>query len=259
MSGYFGRAEAMGHAGEILQGGVRLGERVEPFLVTLPVPVFRSAVTVRRDSAWSVTPAWKAKALRAARLAWGLLDGALEVAVESAIPVGRGCGSSTADCVATVRAVADLLGVSWSAEEVARLVQRAELASDATMFDLKPVAFLPRTGELLLRFDGAWPEMNVEVIDMGGPMVETLDCPVPPYSAGELDEFAELLVELEAAVVTGDAAGVGRVALRSGAIHQRYRPHAEWDRLTGRAVAGGALGVALAHSGTVAGVLWRSC
>lgn len=94
---------------------------------------------------------------------------------------------------------------------------------------------------------------------MGGPMVETLDCPVPPYSASELDEFAELLVELEAAVVTGDAAGVGRVALRSGAIHQRYRPHAEWDRLTGRAVAGGALGVALAHSGTVAGVLWRSC
>ena len=77
-------------------------------------------------------------------------------------------------------------------------------------------------------------------------------------ASGELDEFADLLVELEEAVASGDAAGVGRVALRSGAIHQRYRPHAEWERLTVRAMAGGALGVALAHSGTVAGVLWRS-
>ena len=141
---------------------------------------------------------------------------------------------------------------------MARLVQRAEFASDATMFDLKPVAFLPRTGELLRQFDRAWPEMNVEVIDMGGPAVETINCPVPLYTAGELDEFADLLVELEEAVASGDAAGVGRVALRSGAIHQRYRPHAEWERLTVRAMAGGALGVALAHSGTVAGVLWRS-
>lgn len=257
MSGCFGRAEAMGHAGEILQGGVRLGERVEPFLVTLPLPAFRSAVTVMRGAAWSVTPAWKTKALRAAQLAWNR-EGALEVSVESAIPVGRGCGSSTADCVATVRAVADLAGISWAAEEVARLVQRAESASDATMFDLKPVAFLPRTGEVLRRIDGAWPEMNVEVIDMGGLCVETIDCPVPSYSADELDEFADLLVELEAAVASGDAAGVGRVALRSGAIHQRFRPHAEWERLTARAMAAGAFGVALAHSGTVAGVLWRS-
>lgn len=258
MSGCFGRAEAMGHAGEILQGGVRLGERVEPFLVTLPVPEFRSAVTVRRGSAWSVTPAWKTKAFRAAKLAWGSLDGALEVVVNSSIPVGRGCGSSTADCVAAVRAVADFLNASWGAEVVARLVQQAELASDATMFDLKPVAFLPRTGELLRRFDGAWPEMNVEVIDMGGPVVETLDCPVPSYSASELDEFAGLLIELEAAVAAGDAVGLGRVALRSGAIHQRYRPHSQWDRLTMRAMAAGAFGVTLAHSGTVAGVLWRS-
>ena len=136
MSGYFGRAEAMGHAGEILQGGVRLGDRIEPFLVSLPVRAYRSTVTVRRASTWIVAPEWKTKALRAAELAWGELDGALEVAVESAIPVGRGCGSSTADCVGAVRAVADLLGLSWDAEAVARMVQRAEMASDATMFDL---------------------------------------------------------------------------------------------------------------------------
>lgn len=249
MSGYFGRGEAIGHAGEILQGGVRLGGRVEPFLVTLPVPAFRSTVTVRDASEWRITPAWKSKALRAAQLAW-TGAGALDLLVESEIPVGRGCGSSTADCVAAVRAVARL-----SPEEIAAVVQRAELASDATMFDLEPVAFLPRAGALLRRFEGTWPEMKVDVIDMGGPAVETLACPVPRYSEDELDEFADLLVELQAAVTTGSVAGVGRVALRSGAIHQRYRPHAEWESVTARALSAGAVGVALAHSGTVAAVL----
>jgi uncharacterized protein involved in propanediol utilization len=249
LSGYFRRGEAIGHAGEILQGGVRLNGGVEPFLVTLPVPAFRSAVTVRSASEWRVTPGWKTKALRAAQLAW-TGSGALDVLVESEIPVGRGCGSSTADCVAAVRAVARL-----NAEEIAAVVQRAELASDATMFDLEPVAFLPRAGTLLQRFDGAWPEMKVDVIDMGGPAVDTLDCQVPPYSADELDEFADLLTELQAAVISGDTASVGRVALRSGAIHQRYRPHAEWETVTARALSAGAVGVALAHSGTVAAVL----
>jgi uncharacterized protein involved in propanediol utilization len=142
-----------------------------------------------------------------------------------------------------------------NAEEIAAVVQRAELASDATMFDLEPVAFLPRAGTLLRRFPGAWPEMKVDVIDMGGPAVETVGCPVPAYSAEELDEFADLLAELQAAVIGGDAVKVGRVALRSGAIHQRHRPHAEWETVTARALSAGAVGVALAHSGTVAAVL----
>ncbi|MFN0102916.1 MAG: hypothetical protein ACKV2U_12600 [Bryobacteraceae bacterium] len=221
MSGCFGRAEAIGHA----------GERVEPFLTTLPVPAFRGVVRVKRAWTWRATPAWKTKSLRAAQLAWGF-DGALEVAVESSIPVGRGCGSSTADCVAAVRAVADLPGIALRVEEEAQLMQRAELASGATTFDLEPVTFLPTTGSLLRR--------------LGGLEVDRLACPVTAYSASELDEFAALLLVLEAAVADGDPGGVGRVARRSAAIHQRYRPDAEWKPLTARANAAGAFGVALA-------------
>ena len=249
MSGYFGRGEAIGHAGEILQGAIRLDGRVEPFLVTLPVPSLRSAVSASNAAEWRVTPAWKTKALVAAQLAW-TGAGALEIVVESDIPVGRGCGSSTADCVAAVRAVADL-----DAEEVAAIVNRAEQASDATMFDLEPMAFLPRAGTVLRRFEGEWPAMDVKVIDMGGPPIDTLQCAVPDYTAEELDEFTVLLADLQSAVAEGDAAGLGRVALRSGTIHQRYRPHPEWDSVTARAMAAGALGVARAHSGTVAAVL----
>ena len=111
LSGYSGRAEAIGHAGEVLQGAVRLGDVVEPFLVTLPAPLFRSTATVSTANGWSVHPDWKTKALRAAQLAcesWGQRS-PLKILIDSEIPVARGCGSSTADCVAVIRAVADML------------------------------------------------------------------------------------------------------------------------------------------------------
>ncbi len=257
MSGYSGRAEAIGHAGEVLQGAVRLGDAVEPFLVTLPAPLFRSAATVRAASDWSVHPDWKTKALRAAQLAcesWGQRS-PLHISIHSEIPVGRGCGSSTADCVAVIRAVADMLGKPMTndlSHEIATLTRLAEAACDSTMFDCEPLAFLPRRGEVLRRFHFDWPAMHVTVVDLGGPAVDTINCPMPDYSEDELNEFAWLLDELS----RGHAAEcIGRVATRSAAIHQRHRAHPAFDQLHKTAMKSGAFGVALAHSGTVAAVL----
>ena len=257
MSGYSGRAEAIGHAGEILQGAVRILNRVEPFLVTLSAPDFRSEATVCTSDTWSVHPPWKTKAIRAAQLAckrWGIVD-TLKVGVHSDIPIARGCGSSTADCVAAVRAVADMTSRQCTAEEIACLVQQAEIASDSTMFDLQPVAFLPRSGRVLHHFNAPWPAMHVTIVDLGGPAVETLSCPTPNYAESELDEFYWLLDELGRALEVGDAAGLGRIATRSAIIHQNYRPHSEFQPLYRKACEAGAFGVALAHSGTVAAVL----
>lgn len=257
MSGYSGRAEAIGHAGEVLQGAVRLGGAVEPFLVTLPAPLFRSTATVRMANGWSVHPGWKTKALRAAELAcenFGQLS-PLEVLIDSEIPVARGCGSSTADCVAVIRAVAGMLSkpVTGSvSNEIARLARLAETASDSTMFDCEPLAFLPRRGEVLRRFNFEWPAMHVTVVDLGGPTVDTIDCPMPAYSEEELNEFAWLLDELSCGPNTEV---IGRVASRSAMIHQRYRAHQAFDQLHETAMKNGAFGVALAHSGTVAAVL----
>ena len=245
MSGYCGRGEAMGHVGEILQGA--LGG--EPFLVSLPAPWLRSVVTVRAAEAWQVTPADRTKALRAVQLARG--DGALAVTVETAMPVGRGCGSSTADCVAAVRAVRPEMG----AAEVARIVVEAEAACDGTMFGLEPVAFLPRRGRVLKALGTAWPAMGIRMVDLGGAAVDTLGLERIRYSAAEMGEFGALLQELEAAVRAGNGRGVAAVASRSAEIHQRYRPHAGFREFQRQAMAAGAWGVAVAHSGTVAAVL----
>lgn len=131
MSGYSGRANtrygegsSIGHAGELLQGAIWHDSSPAPFLVTLPAPPFVSRATIRmgEDADDNVQPAWKTKALRAARVAWTHLgghEGSLRLTVTSQTPVGRGCGSSTSDCVAAIRAVGDLLGRFCPANDIA--------------------------------------------------------------------------------------------------------------------------------------------
>jgi len=257
LSGYFGRGEGIGHAGELLQGALRLNGRVEPFLVTLPAPEYRSEAAARSARRWSVNPRWKTKALGAAQAACARWDvrGAMALTIASAIPVGRGCGSSTADCVAAVRAVAAAVGVFANAEEIAEIVHCAEVACDPTMFGREPVVFLPRAGRVLRRLAPRWPALRATVADLGGPAVDTDACSVPRYTADELEEFRELLARLESAFDTGDGRELARVAMRSAHIHQRRRPHSRWLAFRDSAMRQGAWGVAISHSGTVAAVL----
>ncbi|MEP7365705.1 MAG: hypothetical protein ABI972_20825 [Acidobacteriota bacterium] len=179
----------------------------------------------------------------------------LAIEIASEIPVGCGCGSSTADCVAAVRAVADWAGRQVHPEEIAAIVHEAELACDPTMFGDEPVAFLPRAGRVLRRFAGRWPAIDVKVVNLGGPPVDTEACPVPRYTEDELDEFEQLLQLTAAGFEAGDGAKLARVAIRSAEIHLRYRPNAALRELCEHSVEKGAWGVAIAHSGTIAVVL----
>ena len=244
MSGCSGNAEAIGHAGEILQGVID----GESFLVTLPAPGLRSIATAAEAAAWSIEPAFKTKALRAAQLA---APGPLRLRIDTAIPIGRGYGSSTADCSAAVRAVANHL----DADQIAAILHEAEAASDSTMFGEEPVVFLPRRGRVLKRLRGLWPHTHVTVIDLGGDAVDTLETPLPNYTARDCLDFTRLLVKLEAAFAEGNLTEIADVATRSAWIHQEHHPHARWVPVYRQLMAAGALGVARAHSGTLAAAL----
>lgn len=215
---------------------------------------------VRYASSWSIDPEWMSKALTAARFAARTWDitAPLKITIHSRIPVARGYGSSTADCVAAVRAVANLVSRHPAAEEIAQLVHPAEAASDSTMFGLDPIVFLPLQGAVIRRFSGGWPDLYVSVIDMGGPAVETLAFARPEYSAAELNEFADLLGELEQAFAHRDPVRLGRVSTRSAEIHQVHHPHPAWPTVIDRARTTGAYGVARAHTGTIAALLTAS-
>ncbi|WP_367667058.1 kinase [Streptomyces sp. DG2A-72] len=250
-----GVGTAFGTFGELLQGV--LPERDGDFLVTLPVARWTRA-TFRPDPGSTdlvVRPAQKQKALRLARMiveeaeqtTGGLLT------VNSVIPEGKGLASSSADLVATARAVGQALHLRMPASRIERLLARIE-PTDGVLYR-GIVAFHHRTVRLRAVL-GSLPAMAVIGIDEGG-AVDTVDFNrIPkPFTAADRQQYARLLDRLTVAIRSRDLAEVGRVATRSALMNQalRYKRSLEPMRDICREVGG--LGVAVGHSGTTLGVL----
>ncbi|WP_418961349.1 GHMP kinase [Streptomyces tritici] len=267
-----GVGHAPGHHGELLQGVFldEEGRRVAG-LVTLPLagPGSR-AVYVRRPGtppeALVVVPAGRTKAARAAALAVaecararGLPPCGGELRLSGELPVGLGMGSSTSDVIAAVRAVADSYGLRLAPERVARLAVRAERASDPLMLDGRPVLFAQRQGRVLEVLGPALPPLTVVGCALGGGApVDTLALPAraaEEATAAEVRAWERLRALLRRAVATGDARLLGEVATASARRGQEVLGHPEFDALTRVARRVGAVGVQIAHSGAVAGVL----
>ncbi|MFD0145664.1 MULTISPECIES: GHMP family kinase ATP-binding protein [unclassified Streptomyces] len=257
------------HHGEILQGVFLDGEgRRCAGLVTLPLagPGSHAAFVLRPGAApdaLTVVPADRTKAAQAAVLAVaecaersGLPPSGGELRLSGDIPVGLGMGSSTSDVIATVRAVADAYGLPLAAGTVARLAVRAELACDPLMWDGRAVLFAQREGRVLEDLGPALPPLVVVGCALGGGApVDTLALPVGEATDADVREYERLRALLRRAVATGDARLLGEVATASARRGQRLLGHPEFEALTAVSRHVGAVGVQIAHSGAVAGVL----
>ncbi|MFJ2823322.1 GHMP kinase [Streptomyces toxytricini] len=269
-TGTTGRGRAPCHHGEILQGVFRDGAgRPCPGLVTLPMagPGSSAAFTIRPGTdpqALTVAPAARTKAARAAALAVaecarrsGLPPCGGELLLAGDIPVGLGMGSSTSDVIAAVRAVADAYGVRLPAGAVARIAVRAELACDPLMLDGRPVLFAQREGRVLEVLGAALPPLLVVGCDLGGGApVDTLSLPVREAGKADVRAWERLRTLLRRAVAAQDARLLGAVATASARRGQRVLGHPEFEALAAVARRVGAVGVQIAHSGAVAGVLF---
>ncbi|MFG2648358.1 kinase [Streptomyces sp. NPDC048436] len=254
-----GVGTAFGTFGELLQGV--LPEEDGDFLVTLPVARWTMA-TYRHDPRSrevQVHPAGKTKALQlartigklAARKTGAATGGTLHV--NSVIPEGKGLASSSADLVATARAVGQALRVEMPPSRIERLLAEIE-PTDGVLYPAI-VAFHHRSVRLRDVL-GTLPVMAVVGIDEGG-SVDTVDFNrLPkPFTLADRHEYARLLDRLSCAVRRRDLAEVGRVATRSAQMNQllRHKWSLEPMREICREVGG--LGVAVAHSGTTLGIL----
>ncbi len=259
-------ARCPGHHGELLQGAfVRGSAPLLRALVTLPFPNVGAVASVRLlpgAPVVEVVPRWKQKAARAARLTLDELDLAAgcQLVLESRLPSGWGLGSSTADVVATIRAVLRAAGRRVSPALVARLAVAAEGASDSLMFSEWVTLFAQREGRILEVLGHRLPPLTVVGCNpSGAACVDTLQHPLPDYSAAELRQFRELLALLRGAVRAQSVREIGRVATASACINQRFLPTHRFAELEAIGRRHGAQGIQVSHSGTVAGLLFDAC
>lgn len=258
-----GHGAVRAHHGEIVQGMFHAPDgTVEHALVTLPCGLFGARARFRplRSGPLTVEPADRGRARLAARLtldALGRTGWGGSLRVESNIPLRWGCGSSTADVLSAIRAVADAFGAVLEPAVVARISVAAETASDSLMYGPeRAVLFAQRRGSVLLDLGGPLPPVRVLGFNTEGGGVETLTLPPMPYSAWEIEAFGVMLGLLRRAVEHQDPVLLGRVATASTVITQRHRPKHHVPDLLRLARETGAAGVQVAHSGTVAGLLF---
>ncbi|MET8082179.1 kinase [Streptomyces sp. NPDC005303] len=252
-----GTGRAFGTFGELLQG--TLPDDGPEFLVTLPIAGWSTATFryVPGLPVVTVRPAHKGKSRRLAELLLELAgrSGGGELELTGELPEGKGLASSSADLVATARAVAQALCMPLPPASVEALLRRIE-PSDGVMYD-GIVAFLHRDVRLCERL-GFLPAMTVIAHDEGGRLDTIRYNRIPKnYTDEERREYGRLLAALSTAVRTGDLATVGRIATRSTEMSLGRRPHRASAELRGLCAELGGLGLVRAHSGTNLGILLR--
>jgi uncharacterized protein involved in propanediol utilization len=257
-----GVGAASGHHGELLQGVFEdRNGRLHRGLVTLPLSRLVAKATFNPAPTPDVTtqPSSKVKAgLAAAKTLshLGVSEGGV-LHIESNIPIGHGYGSSTADVVAAIRAVAAAHDVRLQPSRVSQLAVAAERASDALAFNGHAVLFAQREGAVLEDFGGSLPPLLlVGFKAKGGRPINTLELPPARYDSLEIQQFRVLRALIAYAVRYQDPNCLGRAATASALLSQRHLPKQHLERVIDIAKAAGACGVQVAHSGSLLGILF---
>jgi uncharacterized protein involved in propanediol utilization len=257
-----GRGRSIAQHGELFQGQI---EEVEGShrrcLVSLPCKALYSEAILEADRSGvlAIAPAHKCKAkkvmeLTREHLGAGWLGGS--VRITSTIAEAKGYGSSTADCIASAIAVADAIGKRLREEELARLVVQAEVASDNFMFE-HAVLFAHREGVVLENYARHVPALEVLGIDTAEEChVATLEYPPAAYSWRQRQSFCTLAGALRRAICKHDVKLLGRVATASACINEHFLPKRMFKDIKRIVEYVGALGMAVAHSGTVMSILF---
>src|SRR5205807_211609 len=219
-TGQVGTGMAFGTFGELLQG--RLWEEREDFLVTLPISRYSYAIFVADPTCQDVTvfppEKQKSKMLACLLLERSTLPHGGRLILQSELPVGKGLASSSADLVATARAISSCFHLSIPSSLLATLMCRIE-PSDGVMYP-GAVSFYHRQGRLR-EFLGMVPPLTIVGLDAGGEVAALQFNTVPKvFTHTEELEYQDLLEVLSDAIRQQDVHLIGQVATRSAVLNQ---------------------------------------
>ena len=246
--------KAPASCGELIEGVID----GTPFLVTCPISMY-AEVTV--SDTFTGVHGLGEKAREAMertlqhigekKLPWG-------IRLDSKIPQGKGMASSSADIAAVSYAVARTLGWKLTPQEMMDIAIAIE-PSDGICFEgLAHVSHT--TGKLFAQYSDV-PLLHISIYDVGG-IVDTIAYYQSKSNQRNQNiEYQRLLNMVDRAFHAGAhrrEALLGMAATESALLNQEHLKKEGLKELIRATQDEGALGVTVAHSGTVVGVLWAS-
>ena len=245
---------APGVCGELAQGMLEQ----HYFLVTCPIDFFaRIQVEIFQNGPGIEAPANCPKAAHALEATLDLLgrkDLSARLSISNPIPRGKGMGSSSADVAATIAATGMALDQELAPEQVAEIALAVE-PTDGIMFP--GIALFDHRDGCIIESLGPPPPMEIVALDFGG-TVDTLEFnkvdrrPLWQSLRKETDEALRLV---RAGITAGDPAIVGRGASISAQASLEVLPKPRLSDVMAFAEEVGAVGINVAHSGTIIGIL----
>lgn len=242
-------ARITGHFGELIQG--RMGVDGPVSVLSLPCPVLTTTVRYTPGAAPLTCDAPdSAKAIAAGRAVLRALGqgptGSLRI--DRPAPVCVGAGSSTADILGTVRAVATAFGTRFDPDREADFCLQAEGASDPLMYDA-PVLFASRQGRVLRRLPPL-PSCRIVGIFAGPGQITTA-------AESNFPDMANVFDAAEHALDCGDLSALAALAQQSATANQTQNPNPAWQAMQDIGRNHGGLGTVAAHTGSAIGVILR--
>jgi L-threonine kinase len=246
---------APGTCGELAQGLLD----GEPFLVTCPVSRY-SWVTVREGPAGLVQGPprrWKMRRALSLFLERRGCGTGLSVSLTTQIAMGKGMASSTADITAAVMAAAAFTGAEITPDETASIALAVE-PSDGVMFP--GIVLFDHVAGRRVEHLGEAPGIRILACDLGG-AVDTLAFNRRDTRKARLTHrrrLEEALDLIRRGLRDGSPSLIGEGATISARCNQEILAKPELEDLIAVCLDSGGLGVNVAHSGTMAGLLFPS-
>ena len=223
-----------GTCGELAQGFFR----GEPILITCPIEKFSTAEVSDEFFGVDGLGSKSKKILGEVLKIFDVKNFPFGVRLTSQLPRGKGLASSSADMAAVAQAVALSLGKKFSPEELGKLCAQIEPTDGIFFADI--VAMNPLTGRLVKKIR-AREKFQIAVFDYGGE-VDTLK-----LNRRSDFEFPTLPDVIDFALTE-----------KSALANQNILPKRGLCELMKFSRGIGALGVNVAHSGTVAGIFFHA-
>jgi uncharacterized protein involved in propanediol utilization len=245
---------AYGTFGELLQGVL---PDENHFLVTFPINSLSKSIIIpdADHSKLDIYPKHKKKSLQLANAILKYFNVKLtgKLIIKSDLEEGKGLASSSADMVATARAISLILNRPIPTDMLLDILRQIE-PSDGVMYP-GIVSFYHRKVALHRQL-GTLSGMTVIAIDEGGE-IDTVQYNKKERHFAENKKLAyqSLLDQMADAIAQHDLSIIGNISTQSAVMNQPYNPKKHLDDMIAICERINGLGVIIAHSGTYIGIL----